>query len=302
MLESVSCIRPHHCVAVGYTMVGGPNGLERGALVEAWNGSSWLTQSTPPLAGEVELQSVSCTSLSNCVAVGLQSPPLDSSIRQPLIERWNGANWTIDQQPSPSALSGACGTACAELSRTLVGVACTSASACEAVGSTSTSQSTTTFAESWNGTSWATTPTANPAPAPPEDGLTAVSCTTPTACVAVGRGESKVFAERWDGKGWSVQGNRPRTAAAPNGISCTSRSHCEVVGFGPDTYNTPARPQAWLWNGSSWAAQNPPGLADASLESVACATASDCFAVGTTSTESGPTTFPLSAPLIERFG
>ena len=195
VLESVSCISPHECVAVGYTLAGVPNGLGRGALVQAWNGSSWSTQPTPPATGQVELHSVSCTSPSNCVAVGLQSP-LMNQISQPLIERWNGANWTIDRQASPSAPSGVCGTGCADLSRALAGVACASASACEAVGSTSTIASTTTFAESWNGASWATSPTP---PAPLDSGLIAASCTTPTACVAVG--QNNVFAERWDGTG-----------------------------------------------------------------------------------------------------
>jgi hypothetical protein len=117
-----------------------------------------------------------------------------------------------------------------------------------------------------------------------------------------GWSQNSVFAERWDGTGWSVQGTSPGPAAAPNGISCTSSSLCEVVGLRPQSNNLPARPQAWQWHGLSWAAQNPPGPANASLESVACPTASDCFAVGTTSTEPGPTTYPLSAPLIERFG
>lgn len=301
VLESVSCVPPHHCVAVGYTPAGGPNEVERGALVEVWNGSSWLAQPTPPAAGQAELHSVSCTSLSHCVAVGLLSSQPNPIVRQPLIERWNGANWTIDQQAIPSAVSGACGTECADLSLTLTGVACASASECEAVGSTSTVQGTRTFAESWNGTSWASTPTPNPAPAPPDDDLTAVSCTTPTACVAVGPGQNGVFAERWDGKRWSVRGNR-RAAGVPNGISCTSSSHCEIVGFAAPDHSSEPRPQAWLWSGISWAAQRPPGLTDASLESVACSTASQCFAVGTTSTEPGPTTFPLSAPLVERFG
>ena len=303
VLESVSCIRPHHCVAVGYTLGGVPNGLGHGAFVEAWNGSSWSVQPTPSAAGQIELHSVSCTSLRNCVAVGLESPLLNTNIRQPLIERWNGANWTIDQQASPSVLSDACGTVCPDLSRVLAGVACASASACEAVGSTDTSQGSTTFAESWNGTSWATTPTANPAPAPPSDTLTAVSCKTPTACVAVGSGQNKVFAERWDGKRWSVQGTTRGSAPTANGISCISGSGCEIVGFRAESSdNGTTRPQAWLWNGLRWAAQNPPGLSSASLESVACPTVSDCFAAGTTSTDSGPTTFPLSAPLIERFG
>jgi hypothetical protein len=286
---------------VGYTLAGVPNRLGRGALIEAWNGSRWSAQPTPPLAGEIELRGVFCTSVNNCVAVGWQSPLVNPINGQPLIERWNGANWAIDQQPGP--LSAVCGTECAFFSRTLAGVACGLASACEAVGSTDSLQSTTTFAESWNGTSWATTPTANPAPAPPYDKLTAVACTTRTACVAVGSGQNKVFAERWDGKGWSVHGTSRGSAATPNGISCISSSRCEIVGFGPESSNNgTTRPQAWLWNGLSWAAQNPPGLPSASLESVACPTVSDCFAAGATSTDSGPTTFPLSAPLIERFG
>lgn len=297
MLESVSCVPPRHCVAIGYTPAGLPDEPEPGAVVEVWNGTSWSVQPTPPLAGDVELRSVSCASVNDCVAVGWQSPSAGGAIgNQPLIERWDGADWTIDQQAG-----GLCGAQCAYFSRTLASVGCASASWCEAVGSTDTTHSTTTtFAESWNGTSWATTPTANPAPAPPDDQLTAVSCTTPTPCVAVGSGQNGVFAERWDGKRWSVHGNR-RAAATPNGISCTSRSHCEIVGSGAPDHSSEPRPQAWLWNGLSWAAQRPPGLTDASLESVACPTAFDCFAVGG-SPGAGPDTVPFSAPLIERFG
>jgi hypothetical protein len=51
----------------------------------------------------------------------------------------------------------------------------------------------------------------------------------------------------------------------------------------------------------SWTAQDPPGPASAALKSVACPSPTDCFAVGATSTEPGPTTYPLSAPLVERF-
>ena len=299
VLESVSCIALHDCVAVGYTVAGAPAGLGRGALVEAWNGSSWSAQPTPPLPGQVELHSVSCASASSCVAVGLQSPSLTQfQFSQPLIERWNGTDWTVDQQASSSTAGSGCGTACTGPSSQLSGVACGSASACVAVGSTTTVQSTTTFAEAWNGTSWASTPTVDPASPSPYDRLTAVSCTTPTACVATGSGQD-VFIERWDGTGWSLQPSSPG-AAYPNGISCTSSSLCEIVGSRLPGRKLSARPQAWMWNGVLWTAQNPPGPVSASLESMACPTASDCFAVGTTSTEPGPTTYPLSAPLIER--
>jgi hypothetical protein len=290
-LESVSCVSPRHCVAVGINLKGAPiPGYRGGALIEAWNGSSWSAQPTPPLPGLVELSSVSCASPSRCVAVGL----IANRGFQPLIERWNGRHWTIDQQTSPNAFDGACSSACDFDFQTLTGVACASASACQAVGSTQTFQGTTTFAETWNGVSWAPTPTPNPAPAPTGDRLTAVSCTTPTACVAVGSGQNNVFAERWDGKRWSLHGNHRGAAATPHGISCNSRSRCEVVGES-------GRPQAWLWNGLRSAAQKPPGLPTASLESVACPSASDCFAVGG-SPGRGPDTLSLSASLIERFG
>ena len=78
VLESVLCVSPDVCVAVGYTLAGMPNGLGQGTLVDVWNGSSWSAQTTPPVAGQVELRSVSCTSPSDCVAVGMQNPsPLD---------------------------------------------------------------------------------------------------------------------------------------------------------------------------------------------------------------------------------
>jgi hypothetical protein len=299
VLESVSCVSPRDCVAVGYTLAGVPNRVGQGALVEAWNGSSWSPQLTPQLPGQVELHGVSCTSPSDCVAVGLQSPsPLTTGLIQPLIERRNRSGWTIDQQATGNST---CGTACTDFSQTLRAVGCASASECQAVGSTSTVQSTTTLAEAWNGAGWATAPTADPSPPPPDDWLTAISCATPTTCLAVGSGGPEgAFVQRWDGTGWSVRGSGPGPAANPNGISCTSSSRCEIVGFRQETKTFPARPQAWMWNGVSWAAQDPPGPASAALESVACPAASDCLAVGTTSTEPGPTTYPLSAPLIDR--
>ena len=303
VLESVSCVSPDVCVAVGYTLAGMPNGLGQGTLVDVWNGSSWSAQTTPPVAGQVELRSVSCTSPSDCVAVGMQNPsPLDYLIIQPLIERWNGTAWTIDREATITTIDTTCGGNCPPPPAiALAGVACPSASACEAVGSTSGVQGTTTFAESWNSTAWATTPTVDPGPA--DDQLTAVSCTTSTQCITVGWGGPQgMFAEPWNGTGWSVQASISGRAAIPNGISCTSSSHCEIVGLRPQGRYLPARPQAWLWNGVSWAAQDPPGPGSASLESVACPTTTDCLAVGATNPEPGPTTYPLSAPLIERLG
>jgi hypothetical protein len=66
-------------------------------------------------------------------------------------------------------------------------VACTSANACTAVGAYNTSTNVPLpLAERWNGSSW----TVQPTPTPPNataSVLQAVSCTSATACTAVGR-------------------------------------------------------------------------------------------------------------------
>ena len=92
---------------------------------------------------------------------------------QALIERWNGAHWTID------ATSGACGPECPGVAHALADIACASVSTCVAVGYRSTFQFTATFAQAWYGIGWATTPSTNLAGSGDSE-LTSVSCTTPT--------------------------------------------------------------------------------------------------------------------------
>lgn len=62
------------------------------------------------------------------------------------------------------------------------------------------------IAERWNGTTWTVQPTPSPAG---EAGLSAVACSGPASCAAVGltstNGGGKVLAERWNGTKWQVQ-------------------------------------------------------------------------------------------------
>ena len=99
--------------------------------------------------GFVNLADVSCLSSTSCFAVGyyatslLSTAPLDLKT---LVERWNGSTWTI--QPSPGATGQAYNA--------LLGVSCTSVSACTAVGSFTNTLlgSPSPLAERWNGTEW----------------------------------------------------------------------------------------------------------------------------------------------------
>jgi hypothetical protein len=91
-----------------------------------------------------------------------------------LAEVWAGAKWVVQPAPNPPA----------SVNSSLLGVSCSSASFCAAVGSYSTSTGTFTLALIWNGTAWRLRTTANT----PQglDSLNGVSCTASHACTAVG--------------------------------------------------------------------------------------------------------------------
>lgn len=73
-LIGVSCPSVTSCTAVGDESYRLPDGSFTFIGVAArWNGTSWVTQATPPIpksAGSAELFGVSCTSASYCTAVG----------------------------------------------------------------------------------------------------------------------------------------------------------------------------------------------------------------------------------------
>ncbi|MGH2881751.1 MAG: hypothetical protein ACRDPA_03445, partial [Solirubrobacteraceae bacterium] len=72
----------------------------------------------------------------------------------------------------------------------------------------------TAFAERWNGVKWTLQPVAEVKNAIFTQ-LVGVSCTSPTACTAVGQSSGKTWAsliERWNGSVWKVQPTpHPRT-------------------------------------------------------------------------------------------
>ena len=103
----------------------------------------------------------------------------------------------------------------------------------------------------WNGTRWRSQAISGQFTKPP---LTGVSCSSATACTAVGGQDAPAqgLAERWDGRTWSLQHLRlPATAHAitMTAVSCPAANACTAVGFaGTLTL-------AEHWNGHSWAIQ-----------------------------------------------
>src|SRR6266581_3329314 len=268
-LNSVSCASPSACTAVG-----------SGAFAERWDGTSWSIQPVPGIHDNAALTGVSCTTASACTAVGGSN-----NDRVTLAEVWNGTSWKI--QPTPS-------TARADAD-VLFGVSCTSSSACTAVGEFARfGGRPVSLAQRWDGTSWSIQPTPNPLGSGNIVSLSGVSCTSGTACTAVGgfvnsSGQGGTLAEAWDGTSWSIQPTPalpPRDLPGLGGVSCTSASACIAVGSAADTL-------AEVWNGTAWSVDptppSPPSLAGIGghLGGVWCTSAASCTAVGGYSNSGG---------------
>src|SRR6516162_8086806 len=170
-LSGVTCTSSSACTAVG--------GSAAGTLAERWDGTRWSIQATanPPQGQFTFLNTVACASASSCIAAGAYIN--SSGAFQGLAERWTGSGWAI--QPTPSLPGGAMNL--------LSGVACTSATGCLAVGSSSpnvfNNQSPATLAERWDGSTWRVQPTPSP-PGAAASNLNAASCVSRSACIAVG--------------------------------------------------------------------------------------------------------------------
>ncbi|HXN60394.1 MAG TPA: hypothetical protein VN886_08060, partial [Acidimicrobiales bacterium] len=193
-LNAVSCATSSFCVSVGTqnTATGG------GVLIEQWNGTAWsvATGASVPASTDDNLNSVSCAGPAFCLAVG-------GDAAGALAEMWNGTSWS---QVTVPVVSGATG-----LSH-LYSVACVATNSCEALGTALTATTPIVYGVQWNGTALSLTTAATPT------GVTAgslvqangMSCSSPTACVAVGTTDATTaatgvpFAEQWNGSAWSL--------------------------------------------------------------------------------------------------
>jgi hypothetical protein len=303
-LESTSCSEAASCFAVGnYIYVteeflGEGLGYRVGTLPlsERWNGTEWSLQ-TVPLPSEAKVSSynrlrgVSCASTTFCVGVGSYAVP--GVIQYPLVERWNGTKWEVQAVPKPNESSGNNGI--------LESVSCTSSTACVAVGSyfDTAKSGDRPFVERWNGTKWTLEK-----PSIPEGFQAAafrgVSCTTSTACTAVGNVEDNsvgglALAERWNGTKWEIQttpvASEPKAPVGPYeglaAVSCASATSCTAVGSawryreaeGVEVETSLAE----RWDGTKWTVQSVPTPAEAELPAlfdVSCPSATQCTAVG----------------------
>jgi hypothetical protein len=293
-LFGVSCSAVGACTGVGtYTSSTG----QALTLGEHWNGTEWSVQSTANESGETEgdrLNGVSCTSPTDCNAVGYYITTTGSLTA--LAEVWNGTEWKTKSLLLPT------GTTSSYLSA----VWCAPTNVCTAVGSYETSAGVAlTFAEHWNGTERSIQSTPNPSGGT-ENTLSGISCSSATACVAVGgytngSGAEVSLAESLAGTEWSIKPVPSPSAAKRSelrGVSCTAANACEAVG----SYRNSANVEMTLgerWNGAEWLlmeSPNPGGASASGLGAVSCSAAAACSA-----TESYKGSGGTTATLAERY-
>ncbi len=283
-LEGMTCVAEPACVAVGKEGLG----TEKKAQTFMWNGSSWSATGQPYPAETNKwstLTDASCTSALACTAVGRYRT--EAWTDKPYAARFTGS-WTIQTVPLPEGATWGA----------LYDVACTSVSACIAVGYyKNASGYAQTLAVAWDGTKWSLKSSPNTSPTKSNE-LLGVSCSSATACTAVGYGEGLTapLALRWNGESWSIQevGLPPKsTAGYFNAVACPGASNCFAVG----RYNLPkggfppfeVRAYFMSWNGTKWSvlSEPKPAVHEAIFDDISCTSTTACVGVGKTRKELG---------------
>ena len=230
-LQGVSCSSTTFCVAVGLYYSTGANAAS--ALIERWDGTRWSIQTTG--ATDAQLWAVSCPSSTACEAAGYH---VSSSGPSVLAERWTGSKWVAQATAAPPG--GAQNTY-------LGGVSCWAPNSCIAAGGTNRSKAVpaSVLSERWNGNVWSEV--GMPIVAlPAVSQLISVSCSSATACSAVGQSSdmnsrgvtlrSAPLVERWNGTRWTIEPSPNPAVGTPSlgvlaGVSCVSSTSCVAVGW-----------------------------------------------------------------------
>jgi hypothetical protein len=172
--------------------------FSRRALIERWNGTSWVLHAAPGGSGSV-LDGVVALAADNAWAVGRAAGGTGSVT---LVEHWNGTSWSVVPSPNVNVLNS------------LHGIAAVSSTNLWAVGdatrSTTDGVSTMrTLVERWNGTSWSVVPSPNVGTG--NNSLAAVVARSASDAWAVGYYDDvtgsipirRTLTLHWNGSAWS---------------------------------------------------------------------------------------------------
>ena len=280
ILHAVTCLSGSDCWAVGSHAT---DTVAKQTLTARWDGDEWVIVDSPDAlpTNENLLSGVTCISPADCRAVGSS---FTGVAHQTLIERWDGTSWTSVLSPN------AVGAIDTYLSR----IACTSASACWAVGHSNDGLSDQRFLLQWQGVAWAPVPDPESITAPINSVAADVACLAPDDCWTVGTlGSRGSLLWRWEGALW--RGYEPPPVVVEddaNGylddLECITPDDCWAVGkyFSASV----ARSLTMHWDGTSWEIVPSPNTdreLNNYLGNVTCTSSSDCWAVGRETTPTG---------------
>lgn len=273
-LNGVSCISRTNCIAVGEQFA--PDG-DGSTLVEQYSGTGWNTVPSPNATDFPRnsnfLQSISCVSTGQCVAVGgdYNVSAGRAEVYAPLVERQSSEGWVITPLPSPTTGH-------------FTSVSCSLAQ-CVAVGDGTTSDVKTT-AGSWTALADYTSP-----------GLSGVACSSGASCTGVGQSSpgAGLSVAKLAGMTWSrVSGPETANPTATNtlsAVSCFGSRSCVAVGQfigsqSPANTTTNAfGPLVAVETQGAWSVPPAVGVSPVNepwLPAVSCPTVHECLAVGTT--------------------
>ncbi len=259
--DAVSCGSATRCEAIGlYYAPTGTTGLIAAGTT---GGGTWSAQTLPAIGGTSPIpDGISCFSTGSasigCVAIVRPSGGTEVGLA------FNGTSWS-KMASSPPVSGGAV-------------LSCTAANACMVISGAS--------AERWNGSTWS----AAGAVSSPSGlvSVDAVTCTGPSACIAVGYAEAtgRFYAAKWNGLTTWAPTQLPVPAGALgayfDSVACATASTCTAVGNYQD-HRGRTLTIADGMSGSTWKVQatpNPAGGGYGSLDEVSCAPAGPCTAVG----------------------
>jgi hypothetical protein len=272
-LSAVKCASPTSCIAVGqYT-----TSTVTKTMAVRWSNNRWTLMATPnPSNSAVNvLSGVACSSATSCFAVGSSFvvPDPTTSETLTLVERWDGAHWTI--VPSPNVTDA--------FDSALADAACASATDCFAVGTSHTELRADTLTEHWDGAAWSIVSSPDPANSADNE-LNAVTCPSSAGCLAVGTSEHGTLAERWNGSSWTIVASKNptgSTGAALASISCPAVTRCTAVGTVFMKNQGQRLVEVFTPGGASIVTVPvPSGTKFSALSGVSCAATTSCFAVG----------------------
>ena len=207
---ALHCFSLTSCVVIGDSMdITTSSGTDT-PVAATWNGTTFTDLAAPAPAGVTDplFIGLSCVSARSCAVVGAGATSSTGADSLAFAEVWNGKTWTVTKWGGPKGDTDA----------ELVGVSCTSAVRCIAVGAHGTAKTAAPAALAWTGSKWTVLKVAGPG-AGKAAAFEDVSCPVNGKCVTTGvtgkadGSTGTPIAGYWNGSAWKYGPMLPAAAA-----------------------------------------------------------------------------------------